>query len=354
MYLLVEQTATLAATTPTCFDCHPRHSVSWNDARLADSRASPNLCQLFVAVSAPSLLYCLSLAHTNTDSTYLTKTNMQLWVQFLCSIVFLAVVAIGQHWIPPTILEGKPVWIPHAATVVLVIVIALIPYSISSALFTPLTLILMGTAFPIYESVRAVCTPLEDDDKKWLQYWMVGGVLFMTTEWVGRAMSPESAIYWYEVCTIFFVWLFFPLTQGAALIYRHLTEPYLGPKVKPLVGKMDTWIQATYQMMMNAAHLWVIWIVFLFLPAGIKRTVAVIVGTVYPLASSIVAASTEEVSDDTYWLTYWSVYGCLFLIMETLEIWMGWIPGFYTLFILSTIYLVSCLLLIPSVQQAVS
>lgn len=77
----------------------------------------------------------------------------------------------------------------------------------------------------------------------------------------------------------------------------------------------------------------------MFLPAGLKRIVAVAVGTVYPEVSSIVAASTEEVADDTYWLTYWSVYGCLFLIMELLEVFIGWVPGFYTLVILATVYL---------------
>ena len=49
--------------------------------------------------------------------------------------------------------------------------------------------------------------------------------------------------------------------------------------------------------------------------------------------------STEDIEDDTYWLTYWAVYGCLYLVMDLLETWMGWIPGFYTLFIFSTVYL---------------
>ncbi|OEU16043.1 hypothetical protein FRACYDRAFT_144853, partial [Fragilariopsis cylindrus CCMP1102] len=60
---------------------------------------------------------------------------------------------------------------------------------------------------------------------------------------------------------------------------------------------------------------------------------------IYPAVSSIVAATTEEIADDTYWLTYWSCYGCLFLIMDVLEKLIGWIPGFYTLVIFSTIYL---------------
>jgi hypothetical protein len=40
-----------------------------------------------------------------------------------------------------------------------------------------------------------------------------------------------------------------------------------------------------------------------------------------------------------YWLTYWAVYGCLFVIMDLSEKVLGRIPGFYTLIIFSTIYL---------------
>lgn len=44
-------------------------------------------------------------------------------------------------------------------------------------------------------------------------------------------------------------------------------------------------------------------------------------------------------NDSKYWLTYWAVYGCLFVIMDISEKVLGRIPGFYTLIIFSTIYL---------------
>jgi len=161
----------------------------------------------------------------------------------------------------------------------------------------------------------------------------------MATEWVGHVLQDKGQVIWLECTTTFFVWLFYPLTDGAHLIYHHITEPFIAPRLKPIQYKMNNAIMAFYQMMMNAMHLWFVWIIFLFLPKGLKRTVAVLIGTVYPLICSIGAATTEEVADDTYWLTYWSVYGCLFLIMELLETWLGWIPGFYTLVIFSTVYL---------------
>lgn len=166
------------------------------------------------------------------------------------------------------------------------------------------------------------------------------GLLFIGTGWVDDMMkSPTVTEYWYESLFFVLVWLFFPKTDGAALIYDNITEPFITPVLKPLASKMTNMITALYQTLINAMHLWVLWLIFMFLPAGLKRFVAVLIGTVYPFVSSVAAASTEEVDDDTYWLTYWSCYGCLFLVMEILETWLGWIPGFYTLIIGATVYL---------------
>lgn len=154
-----------------------------------------------------------------------------------------------------------------------------------------------------------------------------------------KSKNPESQIYWFEIMFFVYLWMFFPKTNGAEILYDNVTEPFIAPLVKPLAEQMNGWIQALYQTVINASHLWILWVIFIFLPSGLKRFVAVVVGTVYPLVSSITAAATEEIEDDTYWLTYWSVYGMLFLIMEILEQFMGWVPGFYTLIILSEVYL---------------
>lgn len=267
-------------------------------------------------------------------------STMKDWIiQLICSFAVLAGIAVAYHFGPQRVTRGPP-WVPHVVTLAVLLVIALaVPIDYAKYVFSPLTAVFAGTVFPIYESVRAVCTPAEEDDKAWLQYWMVCGVLFMCTGWVAHVMDDDSVVYWYEVSTTFFVWLFYPLTDGAHLLYNNVTAPYIAPKVKPLAAKMTNMISALYHTLINAMHLWFLWIIFMVLPAGLKRIIAVAIGTFYPLISSIAAASTEEVADDTYWLTYWSVYGCLFLIMELLETWLGWIPGFYTLVILATVYL---------------
>jgi len=213
-------------------------------------------------------------------------------------------------------------------------------YVLATYFFDRLTMTCVATVFPVYESLYAICTIEEDDDKKWLQYWITGGIIFMGSSCIDQYMShKENVVYWYEFMTFVFMWLFLPNLQGAALIYDHVTEPYIAPLVAPYASKMNHWMLRVYQLVMNAAHLWIVWVIFMFLPASFKHLIAVVVGTVYPWVSSIMAATTEEIDDDTYWLTYWSCYGLLFLIMEFVGNWIGWIPGFYTVIIFATIYL---------------
>ncbi|KAL7486433.1 hypothetical protein ACHAW6_012028 [Cyclotella cf. meneghiniana] len=261
-----------------------------------------------------------------------------LWVTTICSFTVLAAVSLSYKFIEPN--QGLD-WRCHAAyAAVAVTLVAFLPASMASYIFTELTVTLVGCVYPIYRATKAVCTPEENDDKEWLQFWMLGGVLFMLTTWVDDIINTEKAnAVWLGSLLFIFFWLYFPLTCGALLVYDNITEPFLGPRLKPLQKQMSNFILAVYQTLANATHLYLVWIIFMFLPAGFKRVVAIAIGTVYPFVCSVTAAATEDIEDDTYWLTYWAVYGCLFLFMDLSEIVMGRIPGFYTLVILATIYL---------------
>jgi hypothetical protein len=251
------------------------------------------------------------------DSSETMKAAPNAWGVFGASIAVLAAVAISYHTLERN--RGRQ-WIPHAIywAVAVIVIVLLGPTSIAPYIFSTLTVTVVGVALPIYESVRAVCTPEEDDDKAWLQYWIFGGVLFMATTWVDKVLSETADVYWDETMVFLFFWLYFPKTDGAVLIFETITEPFVAPRVRPLAAKMNNFIAYMYQTMVNAVHLWLVWIVFLFLPKGLKRIISVVIGTIYPLVSSITAAATDEIEDDTYWLTYWSVYGCVFLIMDIL------------------------------------
>jgi hypothetical protein len=169
---------------------------------------------------------------------------------------------------------------------------------------------------------------------------MFGGVLFMTTTFVDDVIQQDIIDqFWLGSLLFTFYWLYFPLTCGAQVVYEKFTAPYLGPTLKPLQQQMSSSIIYLQQALSNVTHLYLVWIVFMFLPAGVKRVIAIAIGTVYPTICSITAVSTEDIENDTYWLTYWSVYGCLFLIMDVTEDFLGRIPGFYSLIIVTTIYL---------------
>ena len=134
------------------------------------------------------------------------------WITVLCSLAALIAVAFFYHGLERT--RGRELHAQLIYWFVAVAVIVLLPLTGYAAyLFTALTATTIGTVFPIYESLRAVCTPEEFDDKAWLQYWIVGGILFIMTEWVGDMMG-EKVVYWYGSLFFFFIWLFFPKTSG--------------------------------------------------------------------------------------------------------------------------------------------
>ena len=133
------------------------------------------------------------------------------------------------------------------------------------------------------------------------QYWMLGGVLFTLTTWVDDVIGAEKAnAIWLGSLLFIFFWLYFPLTCGALIVYDNVTEPFLGPRLRPLQKKMSNFIVYLYQTLANAVHLYLLWIIFMFLPAGLKRIIAVATGTVYPFVCSVTAAATDEIEDDTY------------------------------------------------------
>ena len=102
---------------------------------------------------------------------------------------------------------------------------------------------------------------------------------------------------------------------------------------------MDGVLNKLVMAVMNASHLAIVWIAFVFLDPSLKRVIWIMIGTVFPLLSSIVSVTTFDGGDDTYWLTYWSCFGLLFIATDFIENFIGQIPGFYTIVIALTVYL---------------
>ena len=176
-----------------------------------------------------------------------------LWICFICSFAIVAGVSLSYKFIEPSShyidIKNHAIckfYLQHICFLsnqqlkkiyrisedfgVAFVSVVFIPTSIASYIFTELSVSLVGCVYPIYRATKAVCTPGEDDDKEWLQYWMLGGVIFMLTTWVDDVIDAEKANdIWLGSALFLFAWLYFPLTQGSRLVYEKFTDPVLGP-----------------------------------------------------------------------------------------------------------------------------
>lgn len=64
------------------------------------------------------------------------------------------------------------------------------------------------------------------------------------------------------------------------------------------------------------------------MPGDLKRFLVVATGTIFPLTASTIVVATEDEVEETFYLTNWSCFGILFLIMDWAEELLGSIPGF--------------------------
>lgn len=222
---------------------------------------------------------------------------------------------------------------------VAIVSVTLVPESIQDFLFSEGGVLVVGTMIPIYESIVAVCTFGETDDIEWLQYWIVSATLTYSTEFMDTIAEtvPFVAEHWYELEFFLTLWILLPWTDGSTLIYDVFTAKFIAPLCHGAKGAMEGKFQ--YLMaMVNSGYLWILWSTFLTLPEEARRFVVVAVGTVYPIVASTVAVATKS-DESTFWLTYWSCYSVLFVLMDYLETFVGSIRGFYSICLCMTVYL---------------
>lgn len=235
--------------------------------------------------------------------------------------------------------RGKNIF-AHIILVGIAVAAAFIPEGAKELIFTQLSVIIVGTAFPIYESIRAACTVDYDycDDTTWLSYWIAQAIVSFSTEWVD-GFGQDVTTAWNQFEFFFYLWLILPMTDGADLFFSVFLKPIIKPIIQPLVAKFDGIINKIIMALTNAAHLGLVWVVFVFLPVALRRAIWIMIGTVYPLLASVISVTSDDEADDTYWLIYWSCFGILFLVVDFVENYLGFIPGFYTICILVTVYL---------------
>ncbi len=93
----------------------------------------------------------------------------------------------------------------------------------------------MGFLYPAYMSFKALESESDCDDTQWLTYWVV----FVLMTFIDTAFGfVLSFIPLYHILKlIFYIYLFYPKSKGATVIYNNL--------LKPLLKKYESKIDAT-------------------------------------------------------------------------------------------------------------
>jgi TB2/DP1, HVA22 family len=201
----------------------------------------------------------------------------------------------------------------------------LLPAGLSRVIFSPPSVALLGTVFPAVESVRAAVTDSGSDDRTWLMYWVVHGLFQYSTEFIDQLALKSDLVYkyWHTFEVLVILWLVLPLTDGATLLYKSLAQPYLLPLVAPIKNTADSWIAGLALTTINASYLWWFSVIFMQLPVTVKRYAVMGVGSILPVASTIMALASTADNSEMRWLTYWPCFSLLFIIMIGVEKFVG-------------------------------
>ena len=101
--------------------------------------------------------------------------------------------------------------------------------------------------YPAVHSIRAIESKEEEDDKVWLTYWMVFGVLNVLETFFGFIFWIIP--YWGWIRLGLFVWLLLPQFRGSKVIYDSLVKPLM-EKNKELI---QSWISKAKEAAEKAA-----------------------------------------------------------------------------------------------------
>ncbi|KAJ9109276.1 hypothetical protein QFC21_000605 [Naganishia friedmannii] len=84
---------------------------------------------------------------------------------------------------------------------------------------------LIGWALPAYLSCRALDTPGQNDDKQWLTYWVIFGLMNFI-ESAGLRVVLYYLPFYFTFKTLFTIWLMLPQTRGAEVLWRNVVQPF--------------------------------------------------------------------------------------------------------------------------------
>merc|ERR1712060_123152 len=91
----------------------------------------------------------------------------------------------------------------------------------------------IGVAYPCFMTFLALESEGGDDDKQWLTYWVVFGLLNIVDQCSGFILSFIPFYFFLKLC--FLVFLMHPSTMGATMVYN----TYILPTMKGVEGHIE-------------------------------------------------------------------------------------------------------------------
>ena len=96
----------------------------------------------------------------------------------------------------------------------------------------------IGVAYPVFMSFIALESDGGEDDKQWLTYWVVFGILNIIDNFAGFILSFIPFYFFLKLC--FLIFLMHPSTKGATMVYN----TYILPTVQDMEGSIQKVEQA--------------------------------------------------------------------------------------------------------------
>ncbi|KAJ3282882.1 hypothetical protein HDU76_008570, partial [Blyttiomyces sp. JEL0837] len=127
------------------------------------------------------------------------------------------------HSFPLLISLYKQAGIPPFTFAVAVIVAALIVVRRAIKANAPLVSNLVGVLYPAYRSIKAVETPQQDDDERFLTYWPLFGAFTITDQFSARILRYFPLYFTTKMAVLY--WLF--NKNGSLMFYRQVARPLL-------------------------------------------------------------------------------------------------------------------------------
>ena len=88
----------------------------------------------------------------------------------------------------------------------------------------------IGVAYPAFMSFIALESKGTGDDKQWLTYWVVFGLLNIVDQWTGFILSFIP--FYFALKLFFLIFLMHPSTKGATMVYN----TYILPGMQQMEG----------------------------------------------------------------------------------------------------------------------